>query len=475
MKKLITTAKYAVLALAAAVSISACGGGGSSSGPSTVSKGVVQDFGSVIVNGVAYKTVGATLRLPDDTTTPRRVLQNETEIRNYLDVGMVVTVKGRIDDNGTTGTASEIEFRDTLKGNLDNKGVDTITVMGQTILVDDSIKSILNQLSPNDDVQVSGITDDRGGLRATHIKAVAGLTEFESKGYVSGYTGPADNDFILRLSPTADTGITVIIGAGVARPAGLADGAFVEVKTQTASGGTITATRIEIEDELKAGENDNAELEGFISSISGDSFILNGQTVQTTATTLFVGGAQADLAVGMKVEAEGTISGTSLLAKKIVFKDNLRINANATIVDTAAKTIFIFGKTVSYSTATLFKDGGNDIADPATLQNRNIEVRGIMNATGNVIIATRVDLKNNAPATDAFIRGVVSAKSASSLTIGGITIDLTGAAFRGRDDLPITGMANFLSAVTVNTTVVKARWNPFTVTTAPVTEVEIDN
>ena len=67
--------------------------------------------------------------------------------------------------------------------------------------------------------------------------------------------------------------------------------AFVEVKTTTTAGGTVTATKIEIEDELKAGENEHNEFEGFISSITGDKFVVNGVSVQTGASTIFVGGA----------------------------------------------------------------------------------------------------------------------------------------------------------------------------------------
>jgi hypothetical protein len=326
-----------------------------------------------------------------------------------------------------------------------------------------------------DDVQVSGIIDDKGGLRATHVEKKTGLLEFEAKGIVSGFTGAADSDFVLLLSPTATSGITVNIGAGVTRPAALANGAFVEIKTTTTAGGAVTATKIEIEDELKAGENENNEFEGFISSISGDNFVLNGVTVQTTASTIFAGGAKADLAVGMKVEAEGLMSGSVLVAKKVSFKDNLRINANATAVDTAQKTITILGKTVTYSSSTDFKDGGTTL-DPATLVGKNIEIRGIFNTAGTGIIATRVDLKSNNPANDAFVRGVITAKTPNtSLTIAGIVVNTTGATFKDKNEAAI-GADAFFATATLNVTAVKARWNPFSGdVAAAVKEVELEN
>lgn len=479
MKAFRQTLVLSAVGLMASLTLTACGGGGGGGGPAgttTVSKGVIEKLGSVTVNGVEFKTIGASLRLPDDTPTPR-VLQTETEIQNQnlLKPGMVVTVKGRIDDNGTSGTATEIEFRDTLKGRIDNKGVDSLTIMGQTVLVDDSIKSVLNSINAGDDVQVSGIIDDKGGLRATHIEKKTGLGEFEAKGIVSGFTGAADNDFVLLLSPTATSGITVNIGAGVTRPAGLANGAFVEVKTATTAGGSVTATKIEIEDELKAGENENNEFEGFISSITGDNFVVNGVTVQTGTSTIFVGGAKADLAIGMKVEAEGVMTGGVLVARKVSFKDNLRINANATAVDSALKTITILGKTVTYNSGTEFKDGGTTL-DPATLVGKNIEIRGIFNTAGTGLIATRVDLKSNNPATDAFVRGIVTAKTPNtSLTIVGFVVNTSGATFKDKNDAAISADA-FFTAAALNVTAVKARWNPFNDdVTAAVKEVELEN
>jgi uncharacterized protein DUF5666 len=481
MKAFKQTLVLAAVGLMASLSLVACGGGGGGGGTTaattTVSKGVIQQFGSVKVNGVEFKTVGATLHLRDDATTPNRVLQTETEIRDLLKLGMVVTVKGRIDDNGTTGTATEIEFRDTLKGRIEAKVDDRLTIMGQTVIVDDSLRSSLGNFNVGDDVQVSGIIDDKGGLRATHLERKTGLGEFEAKGFVKDFTGPGDTVFTLLLSPTAATGITVNIGLNTQLPAaGIKNGDFVEVKAD-ASAGTLTAKKIEIEDELKAGENENMEFEGFISSIiDGDNFVVNGQTVRTTSATVFRGGAKADLAVGMKVEAEGSFVGGVLIASKVSFKDNFRINATATAVDTGAKTVILLGKTIFFTGATEF----NGFTDPNALLNQNVEIRGILDATGK-ILASRIDLKG-APRDDAFIRGVVTAKTpTTSLTIAGIAINTTVAEFKDRNDALISGTV-FFDAISLNATAVKAKWKfaaPITTnfdpSATPVKEVELEN
>src|SRR6266702_4134478 len=123
-----------LIVLAFAAMVASCGGSGGGStavGTPTVSKGAIEKFGSVVVNGVEFKVAGATLHLRDDGVD--KVLQNEAEIKNNLEEGMVVTVKGKLDNTGLAGTATEIEFRDALIGKIDDKGVDFVKVMGQTI------------------------------------------------------------------------------------------------------------------------------------------------------------------------------------------------------------------------------------------------------------------------------------------------------------------------------------------------------
>lgn len=453
--------------------VAACGGGGGGGAPAattTVNKGVIEKFGSIFVNGVEIKTAGARLHLPDDLNKPEVELQNEVEIQNHLRTGMVVTVKDVIDNNGLH-KAAEIEFHDNLEGLVDDKGVDFIMVMGQKVLVDDKAK--LAGISIGNRVEVSGLPDDKGLLHASHLELKNVNDDFEVKGFVSNLSGTG---FTLLLSPNGTSGITVTLAGGATLPAGLKNGDFVEVKS-AASGATVVATKVEIEDELiKAAENEEMEVEGFIAALdlANNRFTLSsGQVVELGAATRFVGGAKADLAIGMKVEAEGSIVGGILRAEKISFKDNIRINANATAIDTTAKTIGILGLTVGFTSSTDFRNGGSTV-DPATLVGKNIEVRGIL--SGTVLTATRVDLKNDNPATDAFIRGPVSAKTPNtSLTIAGLAINTTGATFKDANDNPLSGDA-FFAAITLNTTVVKARWNPFTNdTTAAVKEAELEN
>ena len=474
--KSVRTALIGLIALAFAALVASCGGSGGGStagGTATVSKGTIERFGSMAVNGVEFRVAGATLHLRDDNID--KVLQNEAEIQNNLEKGMVVTVKGRLDNNGLTGAATEIEFRDALIGRIDDKGADFIKVMGQTIVLNDNAKLQLAGLAINDNVRISGLADDRGGLRATHLKRLDNVAEFEVKGFVSGFTG--GTTMTLLLSPTAPTGLSINLAGAVLPAEGIKDGDFVEVKSATSpADGVITATRIKLEDELKAAENENAEFEGFVANLSGSSFMIGATQVTFNTNTRFISGVAADLANGAKVEAEGLIVNGILMAKKIAFKDNLRISALVTAVEPSGSNLTILGKNVTLPSMLDIRESGNILA-PAALVGRFVDLRGRLGADGVGITATRIDVKNNDPG-EAILRAPVSAASAvdNTLTIAGILVNTTGSEFKGNDaPHSVIAAAQFFNSIVPNVTAVRVSWRPFTTTAAPASEVELEN
>src|SRR6185369_13301432 len=103
---------------------------------------------------------------------------------------------------------------------------------------------------------------------------------------------------------------------GATLPAGgIKNGDFVEVKSAVSpADGVLTATRIKLEDELKAAENENAEFEGFVANLSGSTFMIGNTQVAITSATIFRNGVAADLTAGMKVEVEGVIANGILMA-----------------------------------------------------------------------------------------------------------------------------------------------------------------
>jgi hypothetical protein len=173
--------------------VSACGGGSDAvvtpPPPPTggiirtgIAIGPITTFGSVIVNGVSY-----------ETDTARFTINDVSGTQNDLKVGHIVTINGTIDANGTTGTAIDVVFDDTVKGPVESIDLvgNSLVVLGQTVLIgpdtsfDDSINpASLDGVSVFQIVEVSGQFDANGNIVATRIEPKPANTQFEVHGTV---------------------------------------------------------------------------------------------------------------------------------------------------------------------------------------------------------------------------------------------------------------------------------------------------
>lgn len=300
-----------------------CGGGsdfaGGGTGGTGISTGTISDFGSVVVNGVHFRTDSRTKKLFNGVADNSGRMDN-----NIFGVGMVVTVRHTIGDN----TAQVIEYRDNLRGPIAviASGADNIIgILGQSVVVDDA--ATFASLKQDDIVEVSGFADHSGRIRAAYINSVRPplpppVQEFEVKGFVSGSSSTG-----FRLGPLPDgIGTTVMVSYP---PGGPANGTFVQVVTTDREpvGGSIAAIRVEL---LPARtdfpENAAVDLEGLVTTpwtASGNdlSFEVEGKRVQWYANTEFVGGDQYDtLQADRKVQVRGTNTGGVLSAARIDFR-----------------------------------------------------------------------------------------------------------------------------------------------------------
>ena len=448
------------------LTIAGCGGGGGGVGGgggtppggtvgSAVSKGVVTALGSVVVNGITFNTTGATVKIDDNPSAA-----------DQLKVGMVVKVRGTSDDATKTGTATLVEANDALEGTIQGVGANTITVMGQTVRIEDNVTRL------NDDdtvktfaaagfaagqvVEVHAFPDDQGGLRASRVlKKASG--EFEIKGFVTS-TGAT---FGLALTPG---GASVLTVTGTL-PTGAVVGSFVEVKANAAPvAGAITATTVQLEDALGAA-GEKVEVEGIVASGTVDSFVVNGQQVTTGSTTLFEGGLKSDFTTGIKVEAEGPLNASGVMvATKVSFRSSIKIEADASNVTGIGLTLL--GKTVAINSFTRIDNG-------PLANGQHVEVRAFPDRNGS-LIATRIVVRS--PDTRAFLQGPVENATASSMSIHGTPITTNAQTeFRVSFDSSEVAVsaATFFAQLKNNVTVVKVRWRPFTATTAPVDQAEI--
>lgn len=428
----------------------ACGGDGGGGGSQSVAAqnvGEITAKGSVTVNGVKFETTGATVVM--DGGTP--LVGDDSKLR----VGMVVAVEGEMNDDGVTGTATKVTFDDTLQGPVTTKianttatGTDTtLLIMGKAVAVtpdtriDDSVGGVktLDDVLVNGMVEISGGVDDLGRIVATHI-------ELKAAGEISEITGKVDVVSPLTVEGIVVTGTPTFTNFPAS---GIAVGNIVEVKGSF-NGTSLAATTVELKTGLQ--NDDNLHFEGFVISGNDSSFVVQGNhlnqtlTVTTSATTIFMGGVKADLVVGTKVEVEGVLTGTTIAATKVKFKENVRIEIAAGAQLTTREGIelrLLSGVTVITDATTRFTGGLTNIIDTADLR-----IRGRLNRDGSKVIATRVDINNpSSDPTRVKLRGPVTAIGAgnSSLTILGVTIP-AGTVFRPNDDNSNDDNAGSISA-----------------------------
>jgi len=312
-----------LLPVLASITFSTCGGtgidlaGGGVSGTG-VSTGAIASFGSVEMNGVHYLTDNNTIKMShgDD---------HSSELdRVVFRVGMVVTIHHDPNDNN----AQQIDYQDNLQGPIAARNSNTLTVLGQTVVVDNAAVFNINEI-----VGVSGFVDSAGRIRATYIERNRQSHhhggQFEVKGFVSGLSSSG-----FRLGPLPDeTRTTVTVSYGTAAisglPTGLDNGMYVQVVTADPQpvSGTITATSIEeLTPRTVFPNNARVDLEGLVTappSGSGTivSFAVEGKPVGTDNSTQFpVGNTVADIRTDMRVQVQGTENGGVLSAAKIIFR-----------------------------------------------------------------------------------------------------------------------------------------------------------
>jgi len=454
-------------------SASASAGGASGSGSASAS-GTVTGFGSIIVNGKRFETEAASVSIDDQPSSQCAVSPTN---RCGLQEGMTVKVSGSF--NGSTNRAANIVQEDTLEGPITSVDVTNsqFAVLGQTVLVDDTTKfdSVvsLNNLLPGQLVEVSGFVKSDGVIAASFIERKPGTgcsAICEVKGTVRNHNAGLATFQIGGLTVIYDSA-TLINDMPV--PTGSNwNGIFVEVKGTgfDATTTTLTATKVEPENEGIGNVVDEFEVEGFVTQAGTPNgniidFTIDTTPVRTTANTEFRGGTVDEIVVGAKMSAEGRFDGTTLIARHVKFHESVRLEGDIETIGTNSLTLKgLPGITVTVNSQTEFKANGgatiNNLSDLAI--NNHIRVRGRVSGT-NSVIATRIQLRSSD--NDVDLQGPVQAASDPTLTILGVTVDTTGVTqFEGVDDGPMSRAA-FFAAVQVGTLVkVKGTLNGIVVT-----------
>jgi len=244
-----------------------------------------------------------------------------------LQIGMLVKVEGNLDTGGITGTAATISFDDNLEG-----PISSITTSSTG-----SVKTLL----------VMGQT----------LIVENGVTFFDN------------ND------PTFTFAVMVV-------------GNVVEVSGSTSFDGSIRATFIEKKaDNLAAFlATDDLEIQGVVAGLAGNTFQINGLTVNFAGVTPRNG----TLANGVLVEVKGNVLvGNTLTATDVEVKpaglgvdgiDEAKVKGFVTNLNTAAQTFEVNGQQVDYSTAAFIGGPETELLDGTQVEAEGPIVTGVLQA-----------------------------------------------------------------------------------------------
>lgn len=443
---------HSLILLVLVFSIGGCGGSGGSGGGApigassgaspSVSFGEITGFGSIFVNGVEYfLSIGTQVFLDD-------ALLSEADLRK----GMLVKVSGSKNNGAPTGSAITIIFNDIVEGPISQIDLNSnsLVVLGKTIFVDantiikdrvndrfddadDNINPRLNlsDLSIGDYVEVSGLITNAGHILASRIERkpivfIPNVTIVEVKGIVSNHSG---------LNKTFNLGTLFVDYSTATQVEGnIANNVFVEAKgTLNAAWTILTAQKVEEEDGLFDNTtNESIEIEGVVTSFtSPTSFSINSVPVDASMA-VFEGGAPDDVALNVRLEAEGFFSNKVLLAEKIKFKSNqIKIDAHVQGAP-QANSIKALGLMVHFNGLTEIKNGPLSNNDP-------IEIRGFV--SNGEINAVEMKKVNEVKPDEFILQGPVDNNSItppSSFSILSITIDVTNATFENHLGDPIS-------------------------------------
>lgn len=306
-------------ALALVSVLSACGGGGGGtvaggsgggvgSGGTGISVGPITGFGSIIVNGITYDTQTATITTSDSPS---------------LQLGMTVEVAGTVQAGLTTGTATSVVAAADLRGTIDTLSLapDQLTVLGTTVSTDsqtivDGAAAFAN-LQVGDRVQVYGLVDATGSVRATRIELLPGATTPVLSGQIQNLNTGATTFQIGTL--TVQYGTATFAGGLTAGQ--LATDLRVRVRAAADPvAGVLTATQIQL-------WHGNAQPEGSTSSVTGvvtdfaslASFRVLGAAVDASSAQI-TGGPAGSIGNGVKVEIVGTVRNGVLEASRVAIR-----------------------------------------------------------------------------------------------------------------------------------------------------------
>lgn len=298
-----------------------CGGGGSVSsggiGGSGFVSGPIEEFGSIVVEGIRFDVDNATITVDGELATA-----------SQLELGMIVGISGTLDTTNQIGTAEAVEFEEDLRGPVESIDRDNkeLQVMGTTIRTDEN--TVLNTidfatLPLGVTVRVSGFPQDEDSLLASRIDLRPGGEPSRIRGLLRALDLDSNT---FRLGA-----VLVNFGSAQILPnSQLQDGALIAVRgTLGAQQRRLTANQVRILDPAGTAAEDAEIIATDLvrQPLANGRFQLGtNRTVIVTQDTVFDGGNSADLIARSRVRVFGEVVNdrTTIRSRRIVILRNAR-------------------------------------------------------------------------------------------------------------------------------------------------------
>lgn len=275
--------------------------------------GSVGGLGSIILNGVRYKTQP---EAPDGIDPANFNLEDTTE----LQIGMSVRIAGKIDTEFTAATAQRVDSAAELRGAVSaiDIGGGSFAVMGTTVTIDNATvwsgANSLAQVVAGSVVQVWGLPSAPGTLRATRVE----LKPISAEPLVTGMVQNLD-----RLAQQFTMGQLTVRYGGATFSGGidastLAEGAIVRVRGSAAPVlGIFTASKVQGWYAVPTQNAAAVQLAGVITNYGGlNAFKVLGTAVDASSA-IVTGGPASSIGDGVKVELDGFMTNGVLVVKKL--------------------------------------------------------------------------------------------------------------------------------------------------------------
>lgn len=458
-------------------------------------RGVISEFGSVVVGGTHYVvTANTTITVDDDSGNT----ENDLKLGDYVEIRSTFNYDGIT----RTFTADTIDAAESVEGpvnlpasSIDGSDAGTLQVLGQKVRVTpatildntDFGAGGLTELVNDDYVEVHGLRRLDGSLDASRLERKAPAVNVVETTGVIGTADPLSDSFTINGLTVTYT-LAGLLGFPGTREPAVDD--LVEVKGTSAGltvGPTLAADSVElITRGLSAEDDDIAEIEGFIEGCDPnlpicDNFRIDGVSVQLAGSVTYEGrGYEDHLGNDIKIEAEGNFLGGTLITNKIEFKIDNKARVEAYVESNSGTALVLLGTTFQYDANTAFEDNSESPVADITLVEDGHYVVARGDGSYSEIQAT--DVKRDDPPSDGrmIVRGLVdwlSTDPAPALGVLGVTVELTdNTQCRNLDDEPyVGGCSAFFSDIKGGLSIVKARGVSFSGGVLTADEIETEN